>query len=366
MDKPFLHYAWAMSYYSGKTRAYLRYKAIPHVEKNIRLWHMGTIQKKVGAQVMPVVVTPEGEWLQDTSLIIDQLEKRFPAASVVPDTPKQKLAAYLLEIWGDEFWLASAMHYRWNFADNYRLQFRKEGGDNLLPFAPRFIKNKLVDRVSKMLRGFLKGLGVVPEQLPAIERWTHTHLDALDAHFAKHLYLLGSKPSIGDFGLIGPLFAHLGRDPVPARTLIAPRLHLAAWVARMQQPECPQGGAFLADDEVPTTLDTALRSVFGEFWPQLVATQLQMQKLQSAIAPGRGYPRQLGPIEIPFAGLPYRLSARPYPVWMAQRLLDVYRAFSPADQAAIEPWLAALGGKAAMQLEIQPRLKRMALLVAPE
>ena len=363
-NKPYVHYAWAMSYYSGKTRAYLRYKGIPHVEKTVRLWHMATIQKKVGAQVMPVVVTPEGQWMQDTSTIIDLLEQRFPDAPVVPSTPKQKLAAYLFEIWGDEFWVASAMHYRWNFEENYRTQFRREGGDNLMPFAPRFLKNRVVDRVAVMLRGFCKGLGVVPAQLPAIERWTHTHLDALNAHFAQHDYLFGSKPSLGDFGLIGPLFAHLGRDPVPARELVAPRKHLAAWVARMQNPPSPQGGCFLPNDEVPETLHTALRSVFGEFWPQLVATLAECRKALPTIQPGRGFARSLGKITIPFAGEPYVLGARPYPLWMAQRLLDVYRAFTPAEQAAVQPWLASLGGDAAMQLDI-PRLKRLALHVAP-
>jgi glutathione S-transferase len=364
MSKPYLHYAWQMSYYSGKTRAYLRYKGIPHVEKIVRLWTMATIQKKVGAQVMPVVVTPEGQWLQDTSSIIDLLEQRFPDAPVVPATPKQKLAAYLFEIWGDEFWVASAMHYRWSFDENYQTLFRREGGDQLLPFAPRFLKNQIADRISKMLRGFCRGLGVVPAQIPQVERWTHQHMDALDAHFTQHPYLLGSKPSLGDFGLIGPLYAHLGRDPVPARELIAPRKHLAAWIARMQNPPTPQGGEFLPNDEVPATLDVALRSVFGELWPQLVGTIAECQKALPTLPPDRGFARSLAKITIPFAGEPYRLGARPYTLWMAQRLLDVYRAFTPAEQATVQAWLAPLGGDQAMQLEV-PRLKRLALHVAP-
>lgn len=365
-NKPYVHYAWQLSYYSGKTRAYLRYKGIPHVEKNITLWDMRTIKKMVGAQVMPVVVTPEGEWLQDSSHIIDVLEQRFPAAPIVPSSPKQKLAAYLFEMWGDEFWVASAMHYRWNFSENYTDQFRREGGDNLLPFAPRFLKNRIVDRTGGMLRGFLKGLGVVSAQLPAIERWTHAMLDALEVHFAQHHYLLGSKPSLGDFGLIGPLYAHLGRDLMPARELVAKRPHLAAWVARMQHPAQPQGGAFLPDDEVPATLNPLLHSIFGELWPQLIATVAEAKKALPTIQPGRGFERLLGPIEIPFAGEPYRLRARPYCLWMAQRVQDVYRALLPAEQLSAQQWMTTVGGAEAMQLDIQPRLKRMALYVAPE
>lgn len=366
MSAPYLHYAWQLSFYSGKTRAYLRYKAIPHREKTIRLWDLGTIKKKVGAQVMPVLVTPEGEWLQDSSQIIDELEKRFPLAPVVPATPRQKIAALVLEAWGDEFWLPSAMHYRWSFADNYRLLFRPEAGNHLLPFAPRFLKNAVSDRSASMLRGFLKGLGVVPAQLPLIERWTLGMLDALELHFAQHQYLLGSKPSIGDFGLIGPLYAHLGRDPVPARELIAKRVHLAAWVQRMQHPEQPQGGAFLPDDEVPATLDVVFRAIFSEFWPQLVATLAEMQKAVPTLPAGRGFERQLPMIEIPLAGERFQLRARPYSLWMAQRPLDAFRALSAADQGEVQGWLASVGGGTAMQLDIQPRLKRMALHVLPE
>ncbi|MES2883384.1 MAG: glutathione S-transferase family protein [Pseudomonadota bacterium] len=366
MSKPYRHYAWQMSYYSGKTRAYLRYKGIPHVEQVIRFWHMALIQKKVGAQVMPVVVTPQGEWLQDTSHIIDVLEQRHPAAPVVPTTPRQKMAAYLIEAWGDEFWVHSAMHYRWNFSENYTQLFRHEGGDNLLPFAPRFIKNQLIDRIAVMLRGFLQGLGVVPGQLAAVEQWTHSMLDALDAHFALHDYLLGSKPSLGDLGLIGPLYAHLGRDPHPARELIAKRPHVAAWVKRMQHPAQPQGGAFLADDALPETLTPLFHSIFGEFWPQLLATLDAAQKTIPTLAPGKGLPRQLGLIDITLAGQPYQLRARPYCLWMAQRLLDVLHALPSEEQQAVQAWVSTLGYDSAMQLQIKPRLKRTALFVAAE
>lgn len=366
MSMPYLHYAWQLSYYSGKTRAYLRYKGIPHVEKIIRLWDMPKIKRQVGAQVMPVLVTPEGEWLQDTSNIIDLMEQRHPVAPVVPSTPKQRIAAYLLEAWGDEFWLPSAMHYRWNFAENYRDLFRPEGGDHLLPFFPRFLKNKVVDRSANMLRGFLKGLGVVPEQQAWIEQWTLSMLDALDAHFAQHQYLLGSKPSIGDFGLIGPLYAHLGRDPYPARELIAKRPSLAAWVQRMQHPAQPQGGSFLPGDQVPATLDPIFAAIFGEFWPQLLATVQELQQVLPALLPGRGFARQLGPITIPFAGHSYRLRARPYSLWMAQRPLDEFQALDANAKRIVQAWLTPLGGAEAMQLDIKPRLKRMALHVAPE
>jgi len=363
--KPYVFYGWHLSLYSGKTRAYLRYKAIPHVEKPPRAWTMRTIRRRTGATVMPAVVTPEGEWLQDTSHIIDTLERRFPQAPIVPATRRQRVAAYLLEAWGDEFWLPSAMHYRWNFDENYRDLFRIEGGDNLAPFMPRFIKDRFAAKAAAGLRAFLPGLGVVPAQLPAIEAWTVAMCDALDAHFAKHPYLLGTRPSIGDFGLIGPLYAHLGRDPYPARTLIAPRRHLAAWVQRMLHPPQPLSGEFLPRDALPETLAPLFASVFGEFWTQLRATLPEIEKATASLPPGKGFKRALGEIELPMAGRPYRQLARPYSLWMAQRALDAYAALDRDARAEIDDWAAGVGGAGALQLEV-PRLQRIALRVRPE
>jgi glutathione S-transferase len=359
-------YAWPLSYYSGKTRAYLRYKAIPHDEKIVRAWTLKTIRRRTGAVVMPVVVTPQGEWLQDSSHIMDTLEARFPDAPVLPSTPRQRIAALLLEAWGDEFWLPSAMHYRWSFDENFDTLFRREGGDHLLPFAPRWLKDRAIGRGAAQMRSFLPGLGVVDGQREIIEAWTISMLDVLDAHFARHPYLLGTRPSYGDFGLIGPLFAHLGRDPYPQRALIAPRPHLAAWIARMQEPAAPRGGEFLGNDEVPATLDPLFRSVFGELWPFLEQTQAQVAQALPQLEPGRGLPRSLGPVEFPMGAHRFTRRATPFSLWMAQRPLDAYRALDARATTSVDDWLAGVGGGRAMRLDIRPRLKRMALHVAPE
>lgn len=365
MTRPYLHYAWEISLYSGKTRAYLRYKGIPFVEKNIHLWTMPTIQKKVGAQVMPVVVTPEGEWLQDTSHIIDVLEQRFPNAPVVPATPRQKMASSLIEAWADEYWLPTAMHFRWSYPENFRDLFQPEVGDNLLPFMPRFIKNRAVTKVATLLRSYLPGVGVVPGQHEIIERWTHEQLDLLDTHFGQYAYLLGSKPCLGDFGLIGPLYAHLGRDPWPARELIAKRPNLLAWVRRMMNPPQPQAGNFLADDAIPDTLLPLFKSVFADFWPQLELTLGEMERTRSSLKPDRGWSRMLGMIDVPMGNATLRVGARPFSLWMAQRSLDTFRALPAAEQASVHDWLESIGAGDAMKLAI-PRLRQVALRVAPE
>ena len=79
MSKPFTLYGWHLSYFSGKARSYLNYKGIAYREGSLNLYTLMVRNKrKTGVVVMPVLRTPEDEWLQDTSVIIDRLEQRFP------------------------------------------------------------------------------------------------------------------------------------------------------------------------------------------------------------------------------------------------------------------------------------------------
>lgn len=364
MSKPYTHYAWHLSYFSGKSRSYLRYKDIPHVEKAIDFYTFSVrAKKRTHAAVMPIVVTPEGEWLQDTSVIIDRLEQRFPKAPVVPATPVQRFASYLMELWGDEWWLVIAMYTRWCHPENYAL-FEHDAGRGLLPYFPRFLQNRLAAKAANQMRGHLPALGIVPAQLPLLGQWTREMLDLLDAHFAKLPYLFGDKPSLGDFGMIGPLYAHLGRDPWSKRELIDPRRHLRAWVDRMNQPR-PLSGAFLPGDQIPETLTPVFAAICREFLPLIEGTLREVQAALPHCAPGKALPRGLGEVEFPMGAGRHRRAALPYILWMVQRMLDVYRRMSVTEQAAVRAWLTGFGGERLLTLEI-PRLRRIGLRVGPE
>jgi len=122
VSKPYVMQGWHLSYFSGKTRALLQYKNVPFIDHEVdALTLMWRIPKKTGATVMPVVVTPEGEWLQDTKDIAEVIEQRFPQGTTLPETPRQRIAALLIEAWADEWWIPPAMHYRWVYPENYAL-----------------------------------------------------------------------------------------------------------------------------------------------------------------------------------------------------------------------------------------------------
>lgn len=361
MTRPYTLYGLPLSLYSGKTRSYLTHKNVPFVEKGPNAWTLSVrIPRRTGAKVVPVLVSPHGEWLQDTSVIIDRLERDFPQQAVVPPTPRLGFAAYLLEIWGDEFWLPIAMHTRWSHPENYP-RFLNELGACLLPSLPRFAQHAVAARFARLMRAHAPRLGINAQGVPLLDRWMKEQLDALDAHFAQHRFVLGTRPSLADYGLYAPLYAHLALDPWPGRTQIAPRKSLGLWLERMTG-RLSVPGEWAAEDRVPDTLMPGLRSVCDEMLPYYQATLAELRKSAQSSRVGR-IPRFLPEVDYPYAGGTHRRRAIPYGLWMVQRMLDWFAQRTPDDQAVIRGWLREIGGEGWLELDI-PRLQRHGLGVA--
>jgi len=359
---PYVQIGVELSLFSGKTRSYLLHKRIPFVERPTNPWEFfHTIPRRTNALAVPVVITPEGEWLGDTSAIIDELERRFPANPVLPRTPILRFASYLFELWGDEFWLPLAMHGRWSHDENLSL-FLHDAGAGLMPAFPRWLQQLAGRNHARLMRNHLPRLGITPEQIPLVDRFAQLQLDGLNRHFEHHRFLFGDRPSLGDYGMIGPLYAHLGRDPWPRRELIAPRPHLKAWIERMFDPPATPG-EFQADDRVPETLAPALRSIFDEMVPYVAACAGKLSQAPVAPENTRKAGRFLGEVRYPLAGGTYRQTGYSYPVWMAQRLLDAFRQSPESDQRTVANWLAAVGGSSVLNLEL-PRVTRVGLAAA--
>lgn len=364
--RKFTLYGWHLSYFTGKVLCYLRYKRIPFIDQPVdMLTLMHRIRRETGEVVMPVLRTPDNEWLQDSSHIIDRMEALYPDAPVIPATPVQRFTAYLIEAWGDEWWIPIAMHTRWTYPENYRL-FEADSGAALLPHFPRFLQRAATARVARTLRGMLPAVGVRPAQFALMDRWTAHMLDLLETHFANLPYLLGSRPTLADYGLVGTMYGHLGRDPWPARELIAPRPHLRAWIDRMANPtDADHSGALLADDALAPTLLPVLRSILGEFVPMVEAINGKVTALLAHYPEGKRLPRGLDDIRFPMGDGHFQRAALPYTLWMMQRVLDELHAMPDSDQRKIIDLLTPLGGAALPGLEI-PRLRRDGLRVLAE
>lgn len=359
-------YGTEFSLYTGKARAYLRYKGIDFTEVLSTLnVYRKTIIPNTGVRFIPVVETPQGEFIQDTTDIIDTLEARFPQRSVYPDSPAQRLTALLFELLGDEWLLIPAMHYRWNFPERNERFIMGEFGRLVVPWAPGPIRRFAGRRLAANFSGMLPMLGITDKTIPAIEAWYESFLRQLDAHFAAHDYLLGGRASIGDFGLIAPLYAHLYRDPAPGELMrrIAP--NVTAWVERMNATEPPVGD-WLADDAVPDTLLPILERQFAEQFPVLADTVEQVAEWIDA-HPGQRLPRAVGRHRFRIGDAEDERAALSFPQWMLQRPLFYYQGLAGEARAAADALLERAGGVEAMQMRIpRPVERRDNRLVAAE
>jgi glutathione S-transferase len=133
-------YGMDVSYFTGKLEAYLRYKRVPYrrVEATWRIL-MGPLRRHTGVAKVPVVETPAGEWLQDSTPMIDWFEARFPDGAVLPADPVQAFCCRLLEDYADEWLWRPALHYRWSYRRDARLLRGAPAGAPCLHWARRQI-----------------------------------------------------------------------------------------------------------------------------------------------------------------------------------------------------------------------------------
>ncbi|MGB5092263.1 MAG: glutathione S-transferase [Parvibaculum sp.] len=360
MTRGYSLYGAEVSYFTGKVRAYLRYKRIPFAEYVAdRKAYMDVILPRVGWPVIPVVITPEDETLQDSSDIIDELERRFPEAPVMPSMPRQRLAALMLEVYGDEWLKIPAMHYRWTKNRDWAIG---EFGALTLPAASKDEQRAAGEVIARPFAGALPALGITPANGHAIEKSYEGLLHDLNVHFGKYEFLLGSRPSIGDFGLIGPLYAHQYRDPASGEIMKAQAPHVVRWVKNMMRPPHPKGGEFLAGDEIPETLKPVLARFAHEMIPVLVSTARRLREWQAENPQGRDgageMPRALGMHDFSLEGVTEKRAIFPFELWMLQRPLDALASFEGQGLKSAEALLHDIGADTLAAFPAFPRLTR--------
>jgi hypothetical protein len=263
------------------------------------------------------------DFLQDTTLAIEKLDASLKASQqVVPRTPVQQHFAHLVELMGDEARLKlEAMHYRWNYKKENALFVLQEFGRAVLPNMPSLFQT-IAGLPFALLFNHATNevLGVVPELHQPLESWYHDFLNAFEDHLKQYPYLLGHRPCIGDFGLLGPLYAHLARDPYPKKLMQekAPRVY--DWVQRMIQLPKQTLGDFVKDDAIPESLIPLLKLLLEDQTPLFHKC---IEKVDDWFKNNKGYvvPRFIpGRQVFSVRGVESTRKIEPYIAWMFQRL----------------------------------------------
>lgn len=366
----------AHSFYTGKIRSYLIKKGVAFRElyPTHPQFH-ARIVPSIGLFVVPVLETPDGRILQDTSVMIDYVEAHSPEPSMIPDTPVQRAVAWLLGAFGSEGLLPAGMHYRWSYRAQQENFLRAEFGRAVHAGPDRDARRVAGEQLMNYFNGFLPVLGVTPETVPTVEAAYLELLEALDVHFQHHPYLLGGRPSIADFGFMAPLFAHLARDPVPAALMknVAPNVY--RWTERMNTAGIADGefhdhpGTFLPDDGIPPTLEPVLRLMFQDWGAELLANasfyndwvtgnpDLPSGHVVSANGERKVHPT-LGFIDYTWRGCAIHRASAPQGLWHFDRAAAHARSLAGEAGSRFGALLQRTGGERVMAIRLARPLRR--------
>jgi glutathione S-transferase len=220
---------------------------------------MEEYRKYAKLPLIPVVVTPDGRGLQDSTPILEQLEAEHPEPSIHPGDAPAAFVSALLEEYGDEWGNKPMFHYRWWYEPDQISAATRIARDMLGDADPAAIDATAAQLRERMVPR-LSFVGSSAATRPTIEASFERQLAVLEQHLARRPYLFGARPAFGDFGLFPQLY-ECSTDPTPRARMdqVAPRV--LAWIARMLAPRAE--GPFEAWAALEPTLRPLLADEVG-------------------------------------------------------------------------------------------------------
>ncbi|MCY3754441.1 MAG: glutathione S-transferase family protein [Alphaproteobacteria bacterium] len=314
-----------LSPYSVKVRAWFRYKGIAHDWLTRTPANQAEYEAHARLPLVPLVITPESEGIQDSTPIMERFEAAFPEPASQPGDPMLAFLSALLEEYGDEWGNKHMFHYRWrddadqvSAAGRIARSMLPDADEETVAERARAVRERMVPRVSFV--------GSSPETAPVIEASFARQLELLEAHLEGRRYLFGGRPAFADFGIAAQVW-EAWTDPTGS-TLVPPRTR--DWCRRMQDPA--NEGPFEAWEALAPTLEPLLAEEVGaRFLPWSDANA-------RAIADGAES------FAVDIAGGRWTQAPQRYHARSLRALREKYAAL--ADRAALDPVLETTGCRA--------------------
>lgn len=291
---------------------------------------MDHIAKTTGVRKMPAVETADGLWLFDTTPMIQWFESQYPQPAIVPHQPALRFIALLLEDYADEWLWRPAMWWRWmprvsRWALGWRIASEFMPRIFARPFGWYFGR--------RQRREWLWEDGMTRENSDQVRDMLYREFEFLESLFEQQPYLLGSHPSVADFGYFASMFRHFGNDVESAEVMRRQAPNTYEWLARLWNVKphklVSQQQWVWPDDSVWAPL---LSRICEDYLPYLQ---------QNAAAHQAGQKRfDFNGVNFVFKGT----KTTNYRVWCLEELQRLYAALSDEDQRQVSVLFKPYGG----------------------
>jgi glutathione S-transferase len=227
-------YVMSNSPYSDKIRMYLRLKRLPVVEvrENIRN-REDVLRARTGRTMVPVVVTPADQAMNDSTHITRALEAACPAPALRPADAGRRGFDALVEDYADEWVVRVMLASRWLHEADAE-QNRIVIAADMTCGAPGVDLQAAKDIFPQGITATLPPMGATTESLAFLLDDLRALVADLDALFAAHRFIGGAEPTVADLALYGQL-NQVRRDPTGRGIVGDPARPHGRWLADLER-----------------------------------------------------------------------------------------------------------------------------------
>jgi glutathione S-transferase len=212
---------WGPSPFCLKVRAILEYKQVRY-QRLPALKTLLQLRRRTPGKVP--VLDVDGRLVTDSTDIAYELDRLFPEPAIVPREPRDRALCHALEDWADEALYFIGLWYQWI----------DPPGAAMVPraFGPTIAGRLAYRLVRRTVRAQVRGQGTGRKSPQQVQHDLQRELAAADALLAASPFLLGERPLLCDFALMGQL-VYLTRPPGSAPE-VARHPNITAFLERMK------------------------------------------------------------------------------------------------------------------------------------
>jgi glutathione S-transferase len=205
-------YVMSNSPYSDKIRMYLKLKRLPVVEVRETIHNREQVLKaRTGRTMVPVVITPADDALNDSTHITRALEAAQPSPALRPADPGRRGFDALLEEYADEWIVRVMLGSRWLHEPDAE-QNRIVIAADMTCGAPEVELAIAKEIFPQGIVATLPAMGATPEALDFLLEDLRGLCTDLDGVFGLHRFFGGAEPTVADLAFYGQL-NQIRRDP---------------------------------------------------------------------------------------------------------------------------------------------------------